>query len=291
MIHQRGQKRGKKDPYKEASYSPSAANRERVSGHKNEAISDLASAIHNSLRLSKITQLTAIVDSRTQSISKFSDQRTQHNKRQSTDQSIQLARIPVGFDRVSAATDPVADSLVTRGLGNCIAIAAQDNRTGLAVMGHLNTNNTLENVDALIAFRTLLLNELERIVGRRPNPVFHVSLGTVWMSRDRDVDHPRNNRWWQMRHGLIVDCINVFGTEPSEFGDVAEFNLATGQIRGSGENGDEANLVARPADDPHGRAGDDIPYDRLRHGNVRGHKLDKNMGLMDRASVRLNPEG
>ncbi|MFT5780389.1 MAG: hypothetical protein ACI837_003351 [Crocinitomicaceae bacterium] len=203
---------------------------------------------------------------------------------------IQLARIPVGFNSVSVALDPVADSLVTAGLGNCIAVACQDLTTGRAVMGHLDTGTIINNLGAFQAFRTLLENELTRAAGGAINPRFQVSIGRVWMSENRDVNAAVNAGWWNMRDTLLMNCINAFGTEPTEAGAVAEFNLGQGRIHGSGSLGEEVARVAPPADDPNGRAGDDIPYDRLRRGNARGHKLDKNMNLLDRASVRMNPD-
>ena len=96
-----------------------------------------------------------------------------------------------------------------------------------------------------------------------------------------------------MRHTLLVNCVAVFGVEPGEAGRVAEFDLATRQITGSAALGSEANLVPPPQNDPHGTAGDEITnetYARLQRGNERGHKLDKNMSIGDKLSVRVNPD-
>lgn len=182
----------------------------------------------------------------------------------------QLKRVPVGFDRV-AGTRSVDDSLVTTGLGNCIAVAAQDKKTGAAVMGHFDTVHSIDpetmktKEGALQAFKAHLVEELRRAAGAAPDPVFHVSVGLAWIG-GLDADSPAKDKWWYMRHSLLMACLAVFGTEPRQGGLMAEFFPATGTIRGSSTLVEGEQPITEPSDDPHGKGGSEIPYAALMRG-------------------------
>lgn len=197
---------------------------------------------------------------------------------------VQMARIPVGFDRVGVATS-AADSLVTSGLENCIAIAVQDTRTRVAAMGHYNTSQCFDGdgkviAANLVAFRSLMLNELERAAGAAPNPVFRIAVGGQWMSQD---EKGLSDGHQAMRFNLLMACRQVFGTEPTVGGTTAEFFLGTGIISGNGFRSEAEESDIQPSDDKGAdNAGDPIPYERLRSDKVRGHKLDKNLGFVDK---------
>jgi hypothetical protein len=192
----------------------------------------------------------------------------------------QLKRVPVGFDRV-AGTKAADDSLVTTGLANCIAVAAQDTNTGAAVMGHFDTLHAYNpatkkfNDSILEAFRTHLLEELGRVAGAKPKPVFHVSVGTVWLGSMADIDSPSNDPWWFMRHSLLGACAKVFGKEPSQGGSSAEFFLGAALMQGSAVLAKETGAISAPKDDPHGRAGAEIPYDKIKESGSKDQKSSK----------------
>lgn len=186
--------------------------------------------------------------------------------------TIQRERISVGYDRVGSGN--AGDVLVTDGLANCIAVAVQDTNTKAAVMGHLNTGTIdYRDVGHYRAFRALLLDELRRVAGRDPVPQFHVCMGALWVSGDRDLDDPANNEWWLMRYTILNNCKQAFGTEPTKAGPTAEFDTATSTLKGSlTQEG-----VGAPPDNWE-RQGDAIPYDDLKGEDQSKWKLAKNRG-------------
>jgi hypothetical protein len=195
-------------------------------------------------------------------------------------QVIQRARIAAGYDRISAGKK--GDVLITSGLANCIAVAAQDLKTGAAVMGHLNTGTITYNDEAhYAAFRELLLNELERVAGGKPNPRFHVSLGSLWVGTG-----DQTNAWWNMRHAIILNCISAFKAEPTVAGTTAEFDVSAGIIKGNATLSEGENAIGAL---PEGwaNAGDAIPYADLRGTNSSGWKLTKNRSIFDKLSLAM----
>jgi len=145
--------------------------------------------------------------------------------------TIQRARVGVGFDAYHHAGN--GGVLVTSGLDNCIAIVAHDAATGTAVMAHFNTGSAGSIAVGwrmpLSRLRRVLEARLQQAAGRVVAPTFHVGIGQVWWFVSQGGDPDQRDTLSR----LMTDCHAVFGTQPTQFGETVEFNLANGVLTGS----------------------------------------------------------
>ena len=165
-----------------------------------------------------------------------------------------------GFDRVSDVASTQNDTVMTGGLGNCIAVVAYNQVAHEMVIAHYNTLNCFAQDDAgkLVCSADKLVEFRDWLNQRVDSDGYVVGLGAVWYDTAPKPGDDQYSPTDDMRFDLITQIDAVFNCEPAAAGLCIRFRVDAAQ--GPLMEGSMNNDWIEHEDPNWTTAGVEIPY-------------------------------
>ncbi len=161
-----------------------------------------------------------------------------------------MAKVPAGYDKLSAIGNLGSDTVITAGLMNCIGIVCINATYKRVAIAHFDTSNAAEpllerDIQGATNYFAGVKHWLE---SKTHAEKFVIGVGCIWF----DMAGTKSDT---MRHALLVSLKNAFNDEPTVWGKCLRY--ADGKLEGSLEESwvDDLDWA---------KAGTDIPYRELR---------------------------